>query len=247
MSRPKHPGSASPIFEYGTVRFSRPSTALVATALIAAVIAVITPFDHLFAAVTFGSPLLRAVVIVMLTVIGAACAKRLGLRLEGHGTRRPALVGLLMALLVAAYVVALDAFLFRDLLAQDYVEVLGRPLAGRYAYFMIRAFNENVLYRLFTFSVLAALASAARGRRKLPFAIAFGLMILAQGLNIGVNVVLVSSQPLTPALFMYDALRYIVPGVVWACLFWRYGFFVAEVASVGCHLFLQPALGYLVG
>ena len=71
-------------------------------------------------------------------------------------------------------------------------------------------------------------------------------MIAAQALNIGVNVVLISDQALTPAILTYDALRYIVPGVIWACLFWRYGFFVAEVASVGCHIFLQPALGYLV-
>jgi hypothetical protein len=245
VSGPKPTNSVSPL-ESGAFRFSRPSTALVATALISATIAMLQPFDLIFETVTFDSPLLRGGVIVMLVLMGAACAKRLGLRLEGHGARRPWLVGLLMAVLVAVYVVLLDAFLFRGLLAKDYVEFLGTPLSGRYVYFMTRAFNENVLYRLFAFTVLAALASVAAGRRKLPFAIVFALMIAAQALNIGVNVVLISDQALTPAILTYDALRYIVPGVIWACLFWRYGFFVAEVASVGCHIFLQPALGYLV-
>lgn len=246
MTWSKLTGSVSPDKEGAAVRFSRPSTALVATALIAAIIAMIQPFDHVFDTVTFKSPIARGALIVALVVIGAACARRLGLRLEGHGARQPALVGLLMALLVAVYVVVLDAFLFRGLLSKAYVEFLATPLPARYVYYMTRAFNENVLYRLFAFSVLAALASLAAGRRRLPFAIVFVLMIAAQVLNIGVNVVLVSGQALTPAILTYDTLRYIVPGVIWACLFWRYGFFVAEVASVGCHVFLQPALGYLV-
>jgi len=243
---PNDVGPDAPSFEAVAVRRVGASSALIIIALIAGTIAMIAPFDLIFEALTFNSPILRATLIVAMAVIGAACARRLGLRLQGHGTRHPALVGLLAALLVAVYIVILDAFVFRSLLAKDYVEIIGRPLFGRYIYFMTRAFNENVIYRLFAFSGLVMLVSVAASGRKLPFAIVVLLMIVAQVVNIGANVVLVSEQVLTFAVLFYDVLRYIVPGVIWACLFWRYGFFTAEVASVSCHVFLQPALGYLV-
>lgn len=47
-------------------------------------------------------------------------------------------------------------------------------------------------------------------------------------------------------MLVYDLLRYVVPGVLWAWLFWRFGFVTAEVASVGCHIFLQPGFGILL-
>ena len=37
-----------------------------------------------------------------------------------------------------------------------------------------------------------------------------------------------------------------VPGVIWGYLYWRPGFVAAEIASVGTHPFLQPALGILL-
>jgi hypothetical protein len=40
--------------------------------------------------------------------------------------------------------------------------------------------------------------------------------------------------------------RPIVPGVIWGYLYWRHGFVAAEIASVGMHPFLQPALGILL-
>lgn len=231
----------------GADRLQHPSPALLATLAIAAVIAALMPFDILVDAVTFGSPSLRVALTVALVLTGAACARRLGLRLEGHGVRRPALFGLLVALLVAIYVVILDAFLFRGVLAQDYVAFLHQPLDVRLGYFMLRAFNENVVYRLFAFTALTVLVSLAAGRRTLPFASVFAVMVFAQIINIGVNLVLPADEPWSAVILVYDILRYIVPGVIWACLFRRCGFVVAEVASVGCHLFLQPALGHLVG
>jgi hypothetical protein len=44
----------------------------------------------------------------------------------------------------------------------------------------------------------------------------------------------------------YWLARYVAPGVVWAWLYWRHGFVTAEVASVTCHLFLQPPFGMLI-
>jgi hypothetical protein len=71
-------------------------------------------------------------------------------------------------------------------------------------------------------------------------------MIATQTLNIGMNVAALSPDPLSFATLFYDALRYVAPGVLWAWLYWRFGFLTAEVASVGCHIFLQPALGVLL-
>ncbi len=38
----------------------------------------------------------------------------------------------------------------------------------------------------------------------------------------------------------YDAARHIMPGVVWALLYWRYGFVAAEIASVTCTSSCSP-------
>jgi hypothetical protein len=94
--------------------------------------------------VTFGYPVLRAVSTSVMALIGAFCAQRTRLRLDGHGARSPVLIGIAMGALVAAYVLAMDCFLFRNILAQDYVKVIELPLLVRTVYFMLRAFNENV-------------------------------------------------------------------------------------------------------
>lgn len=221
--------------------------ALSAIMLISMSIAVVAPFDIAFTAATFGSSVLRAVLIAVLAMTGAFCARRAGLRLEGHGAQSPLLIGMLMAVIVAAYVVAIDCFLFRHLLSADYVQFLQSPLPSRLIYFMLRAFNENVIYRLFVFSSLAYLVFRARGSEGVTAAaLIFVAMVVTQLINIGMNVVATSSQPLSLLTLAYDGLRYVVPGVLWAWLFWRFGFATAEVASVGCHIFLQPALGILL-
>ncbi len=214
------------------------------------VIAVIAPFDVYFTAATFGSPLLRAVLIALLALVGARCATSCGLSLTSKGTRHAPLigplVGLAMAALMAAYVLALDCWLFRSSIDAGYAAFLHLPLPYRLSYFMLRAFNENVIYRLFVFSTLTWLASRLRGEKIVPVGLLFAIMVLTQMLNIGMNVVATSHAPLTFAALGYDALRYIVPGVTWAWLFWRFGFATAEVASVGCHMFLQPGFSYLL-
>jgi hypothetical protein len=222
------------------------SPALSTIILISMAIAVVAPFDIAFTAATFGSSILRAVLIAILAMIGAFCARRTGLRLEGHGARRPIVIGVVMAVVVAAYVVAIDCYLFRFLLRDDYVQFLRLPLPGRLMYFMLRAFNENVIYRLFVFSSLFYLLFLARRSKDPTPALIFAAMVAAQLINIGMNVVALSSGPLSLLTLTYDSFRYVVPGVLWAWLFWRFGFVTAEVASVGCHIFLQPALGILL-
>jgi hypothetical protein len=222
---------------------------LVAILLIGMAIAAIAPFDVAFAAATFGSFLARIGLIAVLTLIGASCADRAGMRLEGHGTRWPVLIGLAAAVAVAVYVAAIDGFLFRATLPVSYVHLFeSSSLRDRLLYFMPRAFNENLIYRLFVFSTLFYLISLVTGVKATnlhPVLIGCA-MVATQMLNIGMNVTALSPDPLSFGVLFYDAVRYVAPGVVWAWLYWRFGFLTAEVASVGCHIFLQPALGVLL-
>ncbi|MEO7247678.1 MAG: hypothetical protein ABIW31_04420 [Novosphingobium sp.] len=214
---------------------------LAAIAAVAAVIAVIAPFDVLFLPLTFGSPLLRAALMALLAIIGGSAAKACGLRLEGHGARSPLLIGLGAAMAVAAYVFALDVVLFRPLLSADYIAYLHVPLGERMAGYMLRAFNENVLYRLFLFPVIALAARIILRRDHVSPRLLIAAMVASQVINIAANAVLASPESITLARLGYYAIRYVVPGVLWAVLFRRHGFATAEVASVGCHVFLQPA------
>ena len=220
--------------------------AVLATLLISTAIAFVAPFDVVFAAVTFGSPGLRMALIAAVVLAGTFCAGKVGLRLDGHGARWPVFAGLGGAIAVALYVAVIDVVLFRSTLSASYVASLHTPLNIRLSYFMLRAFNENVIYRLFVFSSLLYLLSLSNGSRNLTPAWIASAMVVAQVINIGLNVVIPSPDPITATSIFYDLLRYVSPGVLWAWLFWRFGFITAEVASVGCHIFLQPMFSYLV-
>lgn len=222
---------------------------LIVIAIVAAIIALEPPFDSAVAFLTGDSLPGRAVMLALLAVVGAAAAARLGLRLAGHGARSPVLVGLIAAAAVAGYCLAIDCWVLRSQVDPGVARFLHEPLVLRLLYFMPRAFNENVMYRLFLFPVLAlgmaGLWRAAGPRNPLPFGLLLLAMIAAQVINIGINVVAMTASAPTAALLTYDALRYVVPGVIWALLFRRNGFATAEIASVGCHLFLQPGYSLL--
>ena len=47
-------------------------------------------------------------------------------------------------------------------------------------------------------------------------------------------------------LLLYDALRFVAPGVLSAVIYLRYGFSTAEIASVSFHALLQPAFSLLI-
>jgi hypothetical protein len=229
--------------------FGTPMRPLLPVLLIGGVIAAIIPFDLAFEAMTRGSALQRVVVFMLLAGAGAASAERVGFRLNFHGSRRAPLIGAGAAVAVAIAVALIDGVLFRSSLAPDYRKVFETvSLSRRLAAFMLRAFNENVFYRLFLFSVLTWILSRlwhdASGRPKAT--VLWAAAIAAQMVNVGINVVLPSLDSATVTSIAYDGIRYVAPGVAWAWLFSRYGFATAEVASVGCHIFLQPALGMLL-
>lgn len=205
----------------------------------AAAIGWFAPFDIYYTAIAGDSPVARAVVIAAVAVAGGLMAQSAGLRLEGRRPGAPVMIGLLAAALVAGWVMLLDCFLFRDRISAGVLAFLRAPLDVRLVYFMLRAFNENVIYRLFGFGGAVWLFGRLRGEQPgMPAMLALAAAV--QAANIGGNVVWAGGGPITLAGLGYDGVRYVLPGVVWAWLFVRHGFATAEVASVGCHLFLQP-------
>ena len=216
-----------------------PSPAVRLILLIGIPIAALAPFDVLFSALTLGSPSLRMMWIAALVLIGARAGAGTGLRLEGHGARHPVLIGLAAAIVVAAYLLVLDCFVFRSLLDPNYAAFMHRPLGERLVYFMPRAFNENIMYRLFGFGGLVWLLSRG-GRVPVSGWMLAAAMIGAQLVNVYFNVVMLTPGPVTPIVLLYDALRFVAPGVLSAVIYLRYGFTTAEIASVSCHAVLQP-------
>ena len=216
------------------------------TLSIGSVIAAIGPFDVAFGLATGGSAVQRAVALPALGLAGLFFASRVGLTVPTFGLRHPWRTPLAVAFLVAAGVAAIDGFIFRPVLPPDYVAAFrNSDDAERLLYFMLRAFNEQIIYRLFLMSFLVwCLGLMWRGDGGRPANGAYwAAMLIAQVANIAINMPL----PTTPTMICYEFVRYICPGIVWGYLYWRHGFMTAEVAHVGTHPFLQPALGYLLG
>jgi len=170
------------------------------------VIAAVNPFDVAFARLTLGSSTLRVGLFAFLASSGALFAARADLELQPHGTRHPILVGLAAALFVALAIALIDGVLFRNFLPAPYVEFFRSTTLGqRLTYFMLRAFNENVFYRLFVFSALTFVINKA-WRKKSDASARGGVwiaMVIAQTINIWLNVVALSNEPVSLEMLAY--------------------------------------------
>jgi hypothetical protein len=214
------------------ISLPRVSLAPVSIGLIAVAIACVGPFDSAVGAVTMGHVAPRVAIILAMITVGIFSAGQTGLCLKG-----PIAIGFVFGAVVAGYVCLTDGLLFRHGLPANYVGYFHTlPLGERMTYYFMRAFQENIVYRLFLFSVVIyALTRLRNGPVSLGWAVA--AMIGVQVLNVWINV-----APMTG----YDVIRYVVPGSLWAWLYWRFGFVTAEVGHVSCHAFLQPILGVLI-
>ncbi|MDB5482697.1 MAG: hypothetical protein JWO83_3750 [Caulobacteraceae bacterium] len=206
---------------------------------LAALIAYVAPFDLAFASLTAGSPVARACVIVILALAGVWLGPRIGLQIEPRGLSRPFLVPVAVAAAVAAYCAICDCAM-RPQLSPEFLAGMKSPVVWRIGAFAARAFNENIIYRLFLGTALVwaigrVWKDSAGGPSLGAYLTGF---TLAQIINIWINVSALA--PLTPLHLAHDALRYVVPGVVWSWLYWRYGFQSNEIACTSVHLFLQP-------
>ena len=208
--------------------------------VVAGAIAWMAPFDHAFSAITFGIPALRAGLIVALAVAGLAIGRHIGLGVEPRDLKRPIFTPVAVALATAVGCAIAD-WLLRSGANPSYIQFMSStPLTNRLLYFIVRAFNEEILYRLFLGSaliwMLGRIWKMDDGR---PAAGAFYAgFLLSQWINIWINVI--SGAPITPASLLHDVVRFVLPGLVWSWLYWRHGFQSNEIAHTTAHLFFQP-------
>lgn len=200
-------------------------------------LAAVLPYDALFARVTLGQPVLRAGAMLGCWLGGLWLMRANGFTLGITGLRRPRRTVFLWAAAAALWCLFLDAVLFRDALPPLYAGSEAAPLAWRLLYYTSRAFNENVLYRLFLGSLFAWGLRAVVRRPAWSLPLAMLGMGLAHLLNVLVNV---GDWAVSPAVVAWMLLRFIPPGLAWAWLYVRHGFAANEGAAVGVHLILQP-------
>jgi hypothetical protein len=210
---------------------------LIAAVLLSALLAYFLPYDRAVNWITLDVPILRAVLMLAVWAAGLALQRANGLSLPVHGFRRPVLSLVLTCAAVAVWCLLLDGWVFRGALPAGHNVSEHRPLALRIAYYASRAFNENVLYRLFLGALFGwALRLAMRAPKHRAPALMLG-MALAQVLNVGVSLGL---DNLTPVVMAWMLLRFVLPGTLWGWLYVRHGFAANEAAAMGVHVFLQP-------
>jgi hypothetical protein len=205
--------------------------------------ATLFPTDRLFA----GGSLLRSVSLYILgTGIGMVLAPKVGLSTGVKPSLPRAYIGAIVvsAFCVAAYVALIDALLFRSILPADYAgSFLTDPLAERLPAYCARAFYESLMYRLFVGTLLTwGLSRAAGYPGRAPFRLVFLAMLLAQIINIVANIVIPLWPVASPMLIFWIAVRFVIPGTFWGCLYYRNGLVVSEYAAAATHVFLQPAM-----
>jgi hypothetical protein len=213
---------------------------------IGAAIAAIAPWGIAMGMATGHSPALRACLVFALGLIGLFFARRTGLEIMPTGLRHPVRVSFLIGAAVAVYVLFIDGFAFRSVLPTEYrAYFVEEGLTVRLIYFILRSFNECIIYQLFVGSTLVWIIGLVW--RQADGRIAPGAywlaMVFAHLLNIYINVVAITVGPVTPLILTYDMLRFVAPGILWGILYWRYGLATADLAHISTHVFLQPMLG----
>jgi hypothetical protein len=184
---------------------------------------------------------LRAALFFAMGMCGIFLSAQVGLQCWTDDWSRTWRAAFASALGVTAFVIISDNFVFRNTLSPSYARFLHQPLEIRLDFFAVRAYTENIVYRLFAVPLLVL----AFGRlwHKQDGSPADGVfwtaILLAQVVNIGWNVL--HFGPVSSFGLGYDSIRYVLPGLVWGYLFWRYGFVTAEIAHILTHLLLQPA------
>lgn len=178
---------------------------------------------------------------LLVWIVGVALQRSNGFSLPVITLRRPTLTIGAIALGVAIWCVVLDGFVFRSALPAGYFAFEQQPLWLRLIYYCSRAFNENVLYRLFLGSLFAWALRGLWADPKLAFALSMLGMIAAQLINVAVNV---SAAGVSLESAIWALLRFVLPGILWAYLYVRHGFTANEGAAMGVHCFLQPMVSF---
>jgi len=211
---------------------------------VAAALAAAVPLDRGFALLPAGSAPARGAWMLALTLSGLFFAGKAGLRATPYDLKRPlaTVVGIAVALGLA--IAALDLAAPRSILLPGFLDGLREtPTLVRIEYYAVRAFGEDVVYRLFLMSLLAA-AGAGLWRQR-PASVYWLAIIAAQLLN--VTLTCWAYTELTPAMALYTVIRLVLPGVLWGYLYWRHGFLTATLTHVATHLVYQPLMTLALG
>jgi hypothetical protein len=211
-------------------------------------IAAMAGFDIVFDALTRGLAWLRILAYTLLLAAGLYFARHARLSLIPHKLSHPVTTPIAIALTVAVAIVVIDAVIFRAILPHSYVASFAATGVGkRLVYYMLRAFNEEVFYRLFLMSALVCgLDLARRSSAATPDRVYWIAIIAAQTAPVVLNAGPAYASEASPGFLLYALLRFIGPGILWGYLYWRHGFLTAQAAHVGTHVFLQPSLGHVL-
>ncbi len=219
----------------------------VAIAGVAAALAATVPLDRMFALLPGPAPA-RGAWMLALALLGLFFAGRAGLRTAPHDLKRPVATAIAIAFALAVGLVVVDSTAPRSILLPGYIDGLrATPALVRLEYYAVRAFSEDVVYRLFLMSLLAfAGASLLRSDQgRIPEGIYWAAIVATPIADVGLNCWLYT--PMTPAIWIYTLFRLVLPGVLWGYLYWRHGFLTATAAHLTTHLFYQPLMTLALG
>jgi len=215
---------------------------------VGATIAAVVPWGLALNSVPVSSSGIRASLFIAMGGMGQILSRRIGLDILPTGFRMPLLAIVVSGACMAAYLVWIDAFVFRSALAPVYVAFIHtESLPTRLLYHELRSFNEGIVFQLFFGSMLTWFIGLGlrNDDRIAPSAYWIGLA-LGHFLNVCFNVFAIPGHPMTPQALAYDTFRYAAPGALWVYLYRRHGLTSALAANATTHLFLQPLLGILV-
>jgi hypothetical protein len=200
-------------------------------------LAYVIPYDVLFDRATANIGIARAFVMLLCWLAGLWLQRANGFSLRVVNLRSPTLKVAGAALGIAIWCIVLDGVVFRSILPAPYHSFEQQPLGIRLLYYCSRAFNENVLYRLFLGSLLAWLFRNLLRKPELAVALSVLGMAIAQLVNVAANM---SFAGFSPETSLWLLLRFGVPETVWGWLYVRHGFVANEAAAIGVHCILQP-------
>ena len=132
---------------------------------------------------------------------------------------------------VTAFILILDAIVFRRVLPADYVTTYTSPLLPRTLLACFGAGVEEVIFRLV--GMTAIVVALCFWRRPVPAAGFVAAILLSQLANV---------LPIVLAYPLWGTLRFWAVGSLWGFLYWRHGWAAALVAHGTIHLLLDPLL-----
>jgi hypothetical protein len=219
------------------VTFNRTNGHVLFAIVFSCALAYAIPYDVLFDRATLNLPAARAIAMLCFWIGGLWLQRANGFSLAPVDMRYPALQIAGAALAVAIWCVVMDAVVFRSILPPGYYGSEQQPLGLRLLYYCSRAFNENVLYRLFLGSLFAYALRKLLPQPKFAVALAMLGMAAAHLINVLANM---GYAGFAPETCLWLLLRFMVPGIAWSWLYVRHGFVANEGAAMGVHCFLQP-------